>query len=163
VVPGVEHISILFSSTAHSAARDWLEAAFGRQPGAVTYRDWRIVWYGLGMLGTFAFFWALAPLVGRALPVLPPPLPGPPARPLWRRLGALLGGALGATLSLWALEKAGLELSGLFGLLVGGYLILWFGVAGVISWLLLGLRPERFSAPDLIAGGLAFAALWLGV
>ena len=34
VVPGVEHISILFSPTAHAAARDWLDAAFGAQQAA---------------------------------------------------------------------------------------------------------------------------------
>lgn len=34
IVPGVEHLSILFAPTAHATARDWLDATFGHQPGA---------------------------------------------------------------------------------------------------------------------------------
>ena len=63
VIPGVEHISILFSPTAHAAARDWLDATFGPQPGAREYTDRRVVWYGLGLVGILLLGGALAPLV----------------------------------------------------------------------------------------------------
>jgi pimeloyl-ACP methyl ester carboxylesterase len=157
IIPGVEHVSILFSPTAHSAAREWLDAAFGPQSNARDYTDRRVLWYGLGLLGTLLVAAALAPLVAGPSPA------GAPVRPLWRRLAALAGGALGATLALWLASEAGLELGELLGLVVGGYLLLWFGVAGVLALLLSRLRPPLPSRHDLLAGLLVAAALWLGL
>jgi len=157
IVPGVEHVSILFSPAAHAAARDWLDATFGPQPGATAYTDRRVLWHGLGMLGTLLAATALAPLVAE------PSTVRAPDRPHWRRLGALTGGALGATLALWLAGKAGLGLRSLLGLLVGGYLMIWFGVAGLVSLLLLRIRPSLPSHRAVLGGLLAFAALWLGV
>jgi hypothetical protein len=57
----------------------------------------------------------------------------------------------------------GVRINQILGLLVGGYLIVWFGVAGIISLLI--LRPD-FSIPshkELTIGLIAFASLWLGV
>jgi pimeloyl-ACP methyl ester carboxylesterase len=157
VVPNVEHISILFSPTAHATAREWLDATFGVQAGTADYTDRRVLWYALGLLGTVLAAIGLAPLVARSLPEYLP------ARPVWWRLGALVGGALGATLVLWLLGRAGLELRSLFGLLVGGYLLVWFGVAGIMALLLLWITPSRPAASALVAGLLAFATLWLGM
>ena len=156
-IPGVEHISILFSPAAHTAARDWLDATFGRQPGAQDYTDRRILWYGLGLLGALLLGAGLAPLV--AGPLAEPA----PQRSLWRRLAALTGGALGATLLLWLAGLAGLGLRTLLGLQVGGYLMIWFALAGVLGLLLLWVRPARPSWRALLGGLLAFAILWLGV
>jgi MFS family permease len=156
-IPGVEHISILFSPAAHTAARDWLDAAFGPQPGARDYTDRRILWYGLGVLGALLLGAGLAPLV--AEPSSEPAV----QRTLWRRLGALAGGALGATLLLWLAGLAGLELGTLLGLQVGGYLMLWFALAGVLSLLLLWVRIARPSWRAVLGGLMAFALLWLGV
>ena len=157
VIPGVEHISILFAPTAHAAARDWLDATFGPQPGARAYTDRRVRWYGLGLLGTLLVAAALAPLVADPSPA------SRSNRPLWWRLAALAGGALGATLALWLVGKAGLGLRNLLGLLVGGYVMIWFGVAGLLSLLLLRIRPSSPSRRAILGGLLAFAALWLGV
>ena len=156
-IPGVEHVSILFSPAAHSAARDWLDATFGAQPGAAPYTDRRMIWYGLGVVGALLIGAALAPLVAS-------PAEGRgPARPFWWRLGALASGALGATLALWLVGALGLELGGLLGVQVGGYLVIWFGVAGLLACLLLWTRPPRMSRHDVLGGLLAFAVLWLGV
>jgi hypothetical protein len=86
-----------------------------------------------------------------------------PQRPLWRRLAALAGGALGATLLLWLASLAGLDLRTLLGLQVGGYLMIWFALAGVLSLLILWVRPARPSWRAVLGGLMAFAALWLGV
>jgi dienelactone hydrolase len=157
VVPGVEHISILFSPAAHAAARDWLDAAFGVQPGAQDYADRRVLWYGLGALGALLLGAGLAPLVAD---------PGDdavkPRRPLWWRLAALAGGAVGATLILWLVSLAGVELHQMLGLLVGGYLLVWFGIAGVLGLLLLWVRPGAPTLRAVLGGLLAFAVLWLG-
>jgi pimeloyl-ACP methyl ester carboxylesterase len=157
IVPNVEHISILFSPTAHATARDWLDATFGVQPGARAYTDRRILWYGLGLLGVLLIASVLAPLVAEPKTITTS------KQSLWRRLSALLSAALGATLILWLTGQVGLNLRNLLGLLVGGYLMVWFGVAGLLALLLLAQRPPRPSGRSVLAGLLAFAALWLGV
>jgi pimeloyl-ACP methyl ester carboxylesterase len=157
VIPGVEHVSILFSPAAHAAARDWLDATFGPQPGATTYTDRRVLWHGLGILGFLLTATALAPSVGQPSPARAPTRSFP-----WR-LAALVGGALGATLVLWLASQTGLGLQDLLGLLVGGYLMIWFGLAGLLSLLLLRIRPSLPSRRAVLGGLLAFAALWLGV
>ncbi len=156
IAPGVEHISILFSPTVHAAARDWLDATFGAQPGARNYTDRRILWYGLGVMGVLLLGAGLAPLTAEQSVEAP-------RRSLWRRMGALVGGALGATLILWLLGWAGLDLSQALGVLVGGYLLLWYGVAGVLNLLLLWERPRLPSLRAVLGGLMAFAVLWLGV
>jgi pimeloyl-ACP methyl ester carboxylesterase len=161
VIPGVEHISILFSPVAHVAAREWLDATFGAQPGAMDYTDRRVLWYGLGVVGALLLGAGLAPLVTRGVPG------GRPLRPVWRRLAALAGGGLGATLILWSAGRAGLDLRSLLGMNVGGYLVIWFGLAGLLGLGLLWQRPPALSgralAGGLLAGLFAGAVLWLGV
>jgi len=157
IIPGVEHISILFSPQAHAAARDWLDATFGIQPGAHAYGDRRVRWYGLALLGVFMAVRALAPLVTDRSPS------ALVKRSLWQRLGALLGGALAATLLLWLASMVGLELRNLLDLLVGGYIVIWFGLAGLLTLLFLWQRPSRPTGRALLGGLLALGALWLGV
>jgi dienelactone hydrolase len=158
VVPNVEHISILMAPAAHAEARDWLDATFGSQPGAMDYVDQRLMWYGVGLLGTMILALALAPLTaGTTFAVEREP----PA--LWRRLGALVTAAAGATLLLWLASKAGLELGSFLNLVVGGYLLIWFGLAGLLALVLLRVRPSRLWRRALWGGLLVFAALWLGV
>jgi pimeloyl-ACP methyl ester carboxylesterase len=157
VVRGVEHISILFASDSHATARAWLDATFGPQPGAVDYTDRRMLWYGLGLLGVLCIGWVVTPLFPTSW--LEPPI----NRSLWRRLTAPVVGALGATVVLWLLGKVGLELGSLLGLMVGGYLLFWFALAGLIGLLYLqrklSLPPRRI----LLGGLIAFATLWFGV
>jgi pimeloyl-ACP methyl ester carboxylesterase len=165
IVPGVEHISILFSPTAHTAARQWLDTAFGPQPGARTYVDRRLVWYGLGLLGMVLLGAALAPVfrTGPGAGDLAPDGQRTVRRSLGRRAAALIGGALLATLYLWLAGTAGLNLRALLGLQVAGYLLVWFALAGSISLLILWVRPPAFGRRDLLAGLVIFALLWLVV
>ena len=159
VINGVEHMTILFAPATHHAAVAWLDATFGPQPGATAYTDVRMASYALGVLGVLLIAAVLASLLWRG-----DAEPGEkPKRPLWRRLAALVGGALAATLLLWLAGKAGLGLRALFGLLVGGYVMLWFAVGGVIALLLLWTWPGLPSRRAVLGGLLAFAALWLGV
>jgi len=156
-IQGANHLTILFSTPATQAARNWLDATFGVQPGATVYIDRNIWWYFAGAIGTLIFAIVLAAWLAQRLPRLKTD------RPLWRRLGALLLGVLLATLGLWLVDLSGLVLENLFGLLVGGYLLIWFALAGLISLVLLGVRPERVTAWMVLAGGITFAVLWLGV
>jgi len=157
IIQNVEHISILFSTQAHTTALAWLDATFGAQPGAAPYTDRRIIWFGLGILGTLL---ASATLIPRAAVTVPA---SEVIRPLWWRSLALVGGALLATLVLWAAGLAGLNLSSLLGLRVGGYLIFWFALAGIAGLLLLRGRLSLPSRREILSGLLIFAALWLGV
>ncbi len=157
VVPNVEHISILFSPTAHRTARSWLDGTFGVQPGAINYVDRRIEWFALGIIGFMILSFAGINSISDH-EVAPAP-----NRPLWLRFAAVLGGSLGATLILWLVNLAGVNLTQLFGLLVGGYLIVWFGLAGLIALLIYRPRISRLRSGQLVKALIAFLALWLGV
>lgn len=157
VIPGVEHISILFKADSHVVARDWLDDTFGQQPGAVDYRDRRMVWYGLGIVGVLLIGWALTPLLDQTSSTQHTP------QTLWRRLFAPVGGAISASILLWILNVLGVKLDAPLGLVVGGYALVWLGLAGFISLALLGFRLSPFSTRFLLSGLAAFAVLWLGV
>jgi pimeloyl-ACP methyl ester carboxylesterase len=157
VIPGVEHISILFSPNAHQVAREWLEATFGAQPGARDYVDRRVGWYGLGVVGALTINGALAMLFGKPQGKRP----RDPSRR--RRFGALLVGSLGATFTLAFAGWVGFDLRSLGGMQVGGYLLLWFGLAGVFNLALARVKPPRPGPRDFVISLVVFAALWLGV
>ncbi|HSB66458.1 MAG TPA: alpha/beta fold hydrolase [Anaerolineales bacterium] len=157
IIPNVEHISILFSPTAHATARTWLDGTFGVQPGATDYIDRRLVWFGLGIVG----FLSLS--VG-GINSLPSFQVKPGFRPShWLGLIALVGGSLLGTILLWLVSKAGVSLNQPFGLLVGGYIVLWFGVSGLVALIIQRPHISRPNAKDLIKALIAFLALWFGV
>lgn len=156
IVPGVEHITILFSPTAHAAALAWLDETFGPQPGARPYVDQRVVWFGTGILATLVAVIALSPRIE-------PDSSYDGNRPLWQRLIALVAGALGSTVILWGCNQVGFALEVFLGLRVGGYLLVWFGLAGAISLALMRARLRRPTWLAVLVGLLIFAALWLGV
>ena len=156
-IQGANHLSILFAPNSHQAALEWLEAVYGSQPGAVDYRDQRIAWYALGILGSIFATCALGVLVRPGVSRTPP------TRPLWRRLLALALGILLATLILGGLSRAGLNISSSFGMLVGGYLMTWFAAAGILALLLLRVQLHLPSLRTLLAGLVTFSALWAGI
>jgi dienelactone hydrolase len=160
VIPGVEHITIVFSPITHKAARDWLNATFGVQPGAVDYTDRRILWYCLGVIGAMLVSLFLVPPTSASTRSNP--------RPLWLRLTALLGGVVGATLLVWLMGKSGLDLTRSFGVMVGGFLMLWFAAAGLIA--MIGLSVPRSwrwlgwpGGKIILSGILVGAVLWVGI
>lgn len=157
VIPNVEHISILFSPTAQRTARNWLDGTFGTQPGAINYTDRRILWFGVGIVG-FIFLSVAGTNSIRAISIKATTI-----RPLWLRLIGLIGGALAGTLALWLVSLIGVNLSGLFGLLVGGYIIVWFGVSGLISLAIFRPHLTRPLLIELLLAIIPFTALWLGV
>lgn len=157
IIQNVEHVSILFSTQAHTTALEWLDATFGSQPGADPYTDRRIIWFGVGILGTLM---ASATLIPRSSSTAPETHE---IHPLRRRCLALAGGVLIGTLALWAAGLAGLKLSSLLGLRVGGYLFFWFALAGIAGLALLRNRLTLPSQREVWSGWLLLAALWLGI
>jgi pimeloyl-ACP methyl ester carboxylesterase len=157
IVPNVEHISILFSSTTHAISRSWLDATFGPQPGASNYIDRRVIWFGLGILGFIIVSKASINTIPTAIQekVL--------IAPLWLRIIALLGGSVIATILLWLVSMSGVKLNQLLGLLVGGYILIWYASAGLLSLLILRPHVAPPTMNDLLKGLISFASLWLGV
>ncbi|MCM1983504.1 alpha/beta hydrolase [Lyngbya confervoides] len=128
VVPRVEHISILFSDRSHQAALNWLDRTFAILPesdqppeGDRSYRDRRMVWYGLHLLGWILALESLSPAIAPSLEGRPRP-----SRRPW--IGLILSPFLAAA-GLWALSFV-ISLPDLGGIQVGGALGLWFLIAG---------------------------------
>jgi hypothetical protein len=99
-----------------------------------------------------------------------------PVLPLWRRLAALAGAGACATLILAILDRWGLHLGSFLGLQVGGYLLAWFGVAGLAAVILLRAGGSPGPGPGhgwgwlaipswrtLVSGLLVAAFLWAGM
>ncbi|HEY71216.1 MAG TPA: alpha/beta fold hydrolase [Anaerolineae bacterium] len=154
IIPGVEHILILFSADSRDSAALWLSSTFGDER-ALDYRDTRMAWLGLHQLGWLILVLAAAPLIMmKRAPAHPQP------KALRRWLGFLLApfvatGAL-ALLSGWE------GFSTFLGLHVGGALAIWILVMGVI-WLVVSARPRAPRWQNLLWGGLLFALIWVAL
>lgn len=156
IVPGVEHITILFSRVSHQAALDWLNQTYGLPAGAAV-ADRRMLGYAAHLAGWLILLVAIAPVLSIATPS-----PAAGRRTPWYWLGLLLGTV--AAVGLVTLLGRLIDTSGLGGLLVGGVLGLWFLTLGLV-WLLSGFRLPRVSGGD-VAWGLAlfvFLTLAFGV
>jgi pimeloyl-ACP methyl ester carboxylesterase len=154
LIPNAEHITILFRSTSHQAALQWLDATFGRQSSS-SYVDRRMAWYGLHLLGWLVAIATISPLLQRSSQS-----PKLQTRSPIRRWGSLLvsSSAASDTLSLFGHSEI---LAALGGVQVGGAVALWFGLAGLI-WLGLLTQFPRPSLRDLLLGIALFAFLWFG-
>lgn len=152
LIPGVEHITILFDPLSHTSALDWFDQTFEHETSR-PFTDRRMVWYGLHLLGWLLLVTAVSPLLANPTPPRPGQLRG-----LWYGLGLLLAPFLAALLL--AILGRMLDLSTMGGLLVGGALGLWFWLFGLV-WLVAGFRPRRPGGRELLWGLLLFALLWL--
>jgi dienelactone hydrolase len=151
VIPGVEHITILFNDGSHQAALRWLDATFGRANGS-QYRDRRMAWYGLHLLGWLIGLAAISPLLTY------PPLIAAKIAPL-RRWAGLIVAPLAATVGLVLLSQR-FDLQNLGGVQVGGAVGVWFLIAG-LTWLGLLARLPRPTLRAVGLGGLLFFILWI--
>jgi pimeloyl-ACP methyl ester carboxylesterase len=157
VIPNVEHISILFSPTAQSYAQSWLDSVFGSQPGAENYTDRRILWFGAGILGFIL-------LSNAGLNSIPSSSASRArAVPVWFKLIGLLGGGLISTFILYLVSLLGVNVSQVLGFLVGGYILIWFALAGITNLIIIRPHISALTRKGLLKGLIGFAALWLGV
>lgn len=159
IVPGVEHVSILFAPEAHRTSVAWLGAALDHVP--VEGRAWSpVLGWLLLVLGAVLAWQAAA---GR--------LASPAADPRRRRGSAvaLAAGTLAATASLVVLQRS-VDLPAVTGMLVGGEVGVWFLLTGAL-WLRFGDRPARPDGRDAgwavltgavgVGVGAAAALAWL--
>jgi dienelactone hydrolase len=151
IADGVEHIGVLYSATSLIAARDWLDAVFGRvapsADGAERGIDQRGPWLGLYYLGVLLLAWPLA----LRLPRVSAERLGAGADPAWgwRRLWPIaVLPALLTPLLLWPVPTDFLAIA------IGDYIALHFGLYGLLT--LLGLWRAG-ALPRL--GGASISAL----
>jgi pimeloyl-ACP methyl ester carboxylesterase len=154
VIPHAEHILILFSADSRESAADWLGLAFGVER-PLDYRDTRMVWLGLHLVGWLMLALAIAPLITMISAAVKPQ---PKAFRRW--LGFLLApfAATGALALLGGWEG----FSTFLGLHVGGALAVWILVMGLI-WLVVSTRPRAPRWQNLLWGGLLFAVIWVAL
>jgi dienelactone hydrolase len=149
IVPGVEHVGILFSPHAHRVTARWVQTATGRDiVDPVTHR--LIVWWLLQLLGVVLVWRAVATLA--ASPALTPERRGRP-------LVGLVAGAAAAT-ALLAVVARVVDVSAVGSMLVAPVLALWFGLAGAV-WLWSGARAVWPDGRDLGWGAVALGVLVL--
>jgi pimeloyl-ACP methyl ester carboxylesterase len=150
IVPVVEHVSILFSRTAHERSIAWLSGALDHAPTGTAPTGPLAGWVLL-VLAIVMLWQAL--VAQAATPAREPGLRSVP----WL---ALPVGGVAATASLVIIVRS-VDLPQLTGLLVAGEVGLWFLMAGAV-WLRFGIRPAAPEARDL--GWLVLAvAVLLGV
>lgn len=151
-VPAATHVSILFRDASHRAVLRWLDRSLGGTDLSPSgYRDRRILWWLLHLVGVMVFATAMAPVRWRTTVE--------PGGPGWLRWGVFLLAPFAATLVLLLLSRV-TDLSVLAGMAVGPALALWFLVAGLALFLV----PFRLQAPGarhLVWGLGMFAVLWL--
>lgn len=148
IVPGVEHITILFSDVSHQSALRWLDTTFNLTRQS-SYRDRRMVWYALHLLGWLLVFPAIVPRLKQASIGIHPA----------RRILGLLLAPFAATGTLVLLEQY-VSLQALGGIQVGGAVAVWFLIAG-LTWLGVMATIPRFTIKALIWSAIAFCILWV--
>ncbi|MEO0374541.1 MAG: alpha/beta fold hydrolase [Cyanobacteria bacterium P01_A01_bin.17] len=181
IIPAVEHATILFSDISHQESLNWLNQAFGLSSTSV-YKDRRMAWYGLHLLGwVVAMAYGLPSVMATILPPLGAQtfvrspesfVPGRAgsrqrkAKPSLRSLGGLCLAPI-APIAFLRLINLKAPIDNLGGLLIGGCLGLWMFLAGLM-WLgviTAGRKPAvgQPTMPDLKVGVIGFAMLWLGL
>lgn len=151
IIPGVEHITILFSDNSHQAALRWLDAAFERTHNS-QYRDRRMVWYGVHLLGWLIGLAAISPVLISSQAIAPMVAP-------IRRWTGFIAAPLAATAGLVLISQR-LDLQNLGGVQVGGAVGAWFLIAG-LTWLAVMAKLPRPTPRSVGLGIVLFLILWI--
>ncbi|MGB7414855.1 MAG: alpha/beta fold hydrolase, partial [Thermosynechococcaceae cyanobacterium] len=158
IIPSVEHATILFSDTSHQETLNWLNQVFGLSSTS-PYRDRRMAWYGLHLLGWLAAFFAI-PFKASSIATGIGKFPG------WGGLlvAPFAGAALLKLMSLFT------PIDNLGGLLIGGALGAWMFFSGLawLTFIRIAKSKETATFPhptrsDLQTGAISFVMLWIGI
>ena len=163
-IPKAEHIAILFSDRSHQSTIDWFNHTFEMQAESETsnesenasetpptYKDRRLAWFGIHLIGGITALMAIAPTLNMAQP-------SRLSIPLWRKLLGLTLAPIAAALGLQQLNEV-VEIQTLGGIQVGSAVALWLMIAGLV-WLSAQGRLPKPTLPSLARGGVIFAGLW---
>lgn len=151
IIPNAEHITILFRHLSHQAARDWLNSTFGINNQS-NYVDYRMLWYFLHLLAWLTLLAAIAPVLADFSITHK-------TGQLKSWIGLLVAPFI-ATGTLMLINQVG-DIHGLGGVLVGGAVSIWFGVAG-LSWLIPMAPLQLPSARALLVSITLFIILSIG-
>ncbi|BAY66624.1 hypothetical protein NIES22_67680 (plasmid) [Calothrix brevissima NIES-22] len=151
IIPNAEHITILFRHDSHQAAKDWLNSTF-RINSQSNYVDYRMLWYFLHLLAWLTLLAAVSRVLATSSIT-------DKAGQLKSWMGLLVA-PLVATGTLMLINRLG-DIDNLGGVLVGGAVSIWFGVAG-LSWLIAMAQLQLPSPRDLVIGITLFIILWIG-
>lgn len=151
IVPNVEHITILFSDVSHQAALQWLDATFGRSSPS-QYRDRRIGWYSLHLLG-----WLLG--LAAVAPALASQITAATKVPAIQQWAGLIVSPFVAIAGVTLLSQH-FVLDNLGGVQVGGAVAVWFLIAG-LTWLGMLARVPRLTLRDVGLSIALFGVLWI--
>ncbi len=158
IIPSVEHATILFNDASHQETLNWLNQTFGLSSNR-PYRDRRMAWYGLHLLGWLAIFFAIptfsSPSGERATGTLP----------AWG--GLILAPVMAVVLLKFVNVLTPIESLG--SIMIGGALGLWIFFAG-LAWIVSISRgqPAKARIPrptrsELQTGAISFVILWIGI
>jgi dienelactone hydrolase len=150
VAGGVEHIGVLYAADTLVATVQWLDAAFGRMPQAAPrFIDARGPWLALLLAGVVTLAWPLSGLLPRV---------GHHAQPAISRRGfwtAALLPALATPLLLWPIP------TGFLPVLLADYLVMHFGLYGLLTLATLRCMPQAQAATGLARPSAALPVLAL--
>ncbi len=161
IVPGVEHMTILFSDRSQESVVEWLDSAFAiERDDEPVYTDRRGLLYALHFVAWLLIARVAGPCVRRLIPRGAARGRGglPAIRARWWVAG-MIGGPFVATAALAAIATV-VQVAELGGMLVAGAAALWFFISGLI-WLALGFRPSRPRIAGVVLGLGLFAVLWV--
>ena len=147
VVPGVEHVSILFSGTTLDDTVGWLDEVYADASGLTSPGfDTRVLWLVVLLVGASLGFVPLARLAYGDRPAAlrtQEPSARAAVLPVGWALAIGVGSAAAATMVPWLLPAIG----GVLPVAVGGYVWVWFGsaglLAGVVAWVVATRRRGR--------------------
>jgi dienelactone hydrolase len=147
---GVEHIGVLYATDTLAETVRWLDAAFGRTPTPVPrFLDARGPWLGLLLAGVVALAWPLSMLLPRVGHHAQPAIS---RRTFW---AAALLPAIATPLLLWPLP------TGFLPVLLADYLVMHFGVYGLLTLATLRCMPRAPAAAGLARPPAALTVLAL--
>ena len=149
VVPRADHVTILFSGDTYQRTVDWLDTTVGAPSSGHSVGGSRVGWLLMLTVGAAIGF---VPLARLAFMRSPGPLPAAVPADWPVVLGVTLGASAVASLVAAALPAVASRVP----LAVGGHVMLWFAVAGLVSFAAARLLRRR--SPVVSAEGPADVA-----
>ena len=153
VIQNAEHATILFKDQSHQETLAWLNQTFGLTQQS-PFRDRRMAWYGIHLLGWLGFLGTALPLVSQEDRRKPTKIS------LWRSLvGLVIAPIVGAG----SIKVLGLitSVENFGGVMIGGALGVWFLVTGALWLAIIGKYPT-LKRRDIGIGLIGFTSLWMG-
>jgi len=147
-IPGAEHIGIVFSASALDASATWFATGLGVPPAPGSIAP-VLLWVVLALIGTGLLLVPIGRLALGSGDEVASTIPG-------RRVLLV---SLAAAVIASVIARVTMPLQGLVPIAVGGYVLSWFLVAGIVTGLWWWLRWRRVSGTPVVTARSAWAGL----